>query len=53
MNEWRVEYDNDVGPYDDGLWEWWTVTDGKREFKTGVQADAEWLAGVLTKSQPD
>jgi len=27
---WRVEYDNDTGPDDEGFDEWWTVYDGER-----------------------
>jgi hypothetical protein len=47
--KWRVVYSNDVGPDDDGFWEWWEVTDGKRTFKSDSEEDAEWLCAVLNK----
>ena len=46
---WRVEYNNDVSGDDEGFWEWWEVTDGKRTFKTSDQDDAEWLFELLSK----
>jgi hypothetical protein len=45
---WTIEYDNDSGPGDEGFWQWWTVTDGARRFKTDSQEDAEWLRDALT-----
>lgn len=50
MTPWTIEYDNDVGPNDDGFWEWWTVTNGERRFKCDEQADAEWLMEKLNNS---
>ena len=41
---WTVEYNNDTGPDDEGFWEWWAVTDGKRNFD---QDDAAWLVYTL------
>lgn len=35
--KWRIEYDNDTGPSDEGFWEWWTVTDGTRSFKCDTE----------------
>ena len=46
---WKIEYDNDVGPNDEGFWEWWMVTNGVRGFKCGDKEDAEWLCSVLNK----
>jgi hypothetical protein len=45
--KWKIEYDNDTGPGDEGFWEWWTVTDGERHFQCDDQSDAEWLKGQL------
>lgn len=45
--EWKVEYENDVGPDDGYFVEWWTVTNGSRSFKADTEADAKWLCGVL------
>lgn len=44
---WKIEYDNDTGPGDEGFWEWWTVTDGKRSFKCDSEDDAKWLLEAL------
>lgn len=48
--KWNVEYDNDTGLDDGGFWEWWTVSDGEKSFKSSSQFDAEWLAEVLNSS---
>ena len=45
--EWKMEYHNDVGPNDEGFWEWYEVTDGKRTFKCNLEEDALWLLAVL------
>lgn len=45
--KWRIEYSNDVGPDDEGFWEWWDVTDGERYFKCDKEDDAEWLQKQL------
>lgn len=47
MDKWTIEYDNDTGPNDEGFWEWWTVTDGKRRFDCDDQYAAIWLATRL------
>lgn len=53
MNRWKIEYDNDTGPSDEGFWEWWTVTDGDKSFKCDDEADAKWLCDLLnTLPQP-
>jgi len=52
MNKWKIEYDNDTGPGDEGFWEWWTVTDGTRSFKCNFEDDAKWLAETLNASAP-
>lgn len=46
---WRIEYENDVGPDDGGFWEWWTVTDGEKSFKCDKEEDAKWLCDLLNK----
>jgi hypothetical protein len=48
---WKVEYGNDVGPNDEGFWEWWEVTDGKRTFKSNSEEDANWLCEALNKAR--
>lgn len=50
--KWKIEYDNDTGPGDEGFWEWWTVTDGTRSFKCNSEDDAKWLAETLNASTP-
>lgn len=47
MEKWKIEYGNDTGPDDGGFWEWWTVTDGARSFKSDSEDDAQWLAETL------
>lgn len=46
---WEIVYDNDTGPGDEGFWEWWTVTDGERDFKCDSEVDAKWLLDILTQ----
>ena len=46
---WSIEYHNDVGPDDDAFWEWWTVSDGERTFRSDDEEDAEWLAERLRR----
>ena len=43
----NIEYDNSTGPYDEGFYEWWTVTNGTRSFKCNSEEDANWLCGML------
>jgi hypothetical protein len=45
--KWRVEYENDVGPSDEGFWQWWTVTNDDKSFECKNQTDAQWLCDVL------
>lgn len=47
---WRIEYDNDTGPDDEGFWETWTVTDGTMSFKTSNENEAKWLEGKLNEA---
>lgn len=55
--KWHIHYDNDVGPNDEGFWEWWSVMDSEyqysgentREFKCDSKKEAEWLADILNK----
>ena len=45
---WRVEYDNDVGPgEDESFVEFWNVTNDKTTFRAPDQRSAEWLAVIL------
>lgn len=44
---WRIEYENDTGPGDEGFWESWTVTNGNMSFSATSQEDAEWLFNRL------
>lgn len=50
---WKVEYSNDVGPNDEGFWEWWEVTNGQVTFKADAEKDAEWLCAVLNGDTPE
>jgi len=51
MSKWSFRYTNDVGPEDDGFWEWYEITDGKTIFKTDEQEDAEWLCNKLNEQE--
>lgn len=52
MSEYRIEYENDVGG-DGGFSAWWAVIGNGREFTCKSQADAEWLAAVLSEIEED
>lgn len=28
MTRYKIEYENDTGPNDEGFWEWWAIYDG-------------------------
>lgn len=47
--KWKIDYDNDVGPNDEGFWEWWNVTNGEVFFKANSEADAKWLCDFLNR----
>ena len=47
MNNWIIEYDNDVGPNDEGFWEWWTVTNGNQSIRCHTKENADWLLSKL------
>ena len=47
MSKYSITYENDVGPNDEGFWEWWTVSDGNRSFKCESEEDAKWLSVTL------
>lgn len=49
---WKVEYDNDTGPNDEGFCEWWIVTNGDLSFKCSDDISANWLRDVLNAYQP-
>lgn len=51
--KWKIEYGNDTGSNDEGIWEWWTVTDGDKSFKCDDEADAKWLCDTLNASTPN
>lgn len=42
---WHVQYDNDVGPDDDGFWEWWGVIAANGE--TVCRCDSEVVANAI------
>lgn len=44
---WKVEYDNDTGPNDEGFCEWWTITNGEKTFTTHSKPNATWLCHLL------
>lgn len=46
---WTIEYCNDVGPRDEGFWEWWEISDGERTFKANDETDANWLCETLNR----
>jgi hypothetical protein len=45
---WSVGYGNDVGPNDEGFWEWWAVKDakGREVARCDDEEDAEALTQV-------
>ena len=45
--KWKIEHGNDTGSNDEGIWEWWTVTNGDKSFKCDTAADAKWLCETL------
>ena len=52
MVNFRVEYNNDTGPNDEGFFEYWLVTNDELSFRVdSSQQDADWLAGVLNTQQ--
>jgi hypothetical protein len=44
---WKIEWHNDVGPDDEGYWEWWEVSDGVKTFRCDSEDDAKWLLSIL------
>lgn len=46
---WKIEYDNDTGPNDEGFEEWWTVTNGESSFRSRNEEDAQWLCEILNE----
>jgi len=50
VKTWTIMYDNDTGPNDEGFSEWWSVTDGDREFRVNNEGDANWLCGFLNSN---
>jgi hypothetical protein len=52
--KWRIEYDNDTGPSDEGFFEWWDVTDGKTTYRADSEQEATALCNLLNNApQPD
>ena len=50
---WRIDYDNDTGPNDEGDHQWWTVTNNDMEFDCTSRHEAEWLCKVLNDREVD
>lgn len=48
MSGWKIEYDNDTGPNDEGFWEWWTVSNHEYSFKCSSEEEAEFLKRQLS-----
>jgi len=48
--EWKIVYDNDTGPSDEGFWEWWAVTNGEKSFQCRSESDAEWLLSIILEA---
>lgn len=48
---WRIEYDNDTGPNDEYLLEWWEVTNGKMWFRCYNDDAAQWLCATLNERE--
>ena len=46
---WTIKYSNDVGPNDEGFWEWWEISDGERMFQANTEAEAHWLCNRLNQ----
>lgn len=46
---WRVEYENDTGPGDEGFWRWWEIIDAKgaRVAKCDTEEAAAALVAAL------
>lgn len=54
QDRWSIGYNNDVGPNDEGFWEWWELMfDGKCMFKADTEAAAKALLVVLNEHAPD
>ena len=51
--KWKIEYDNDTGPGDEGFGEWWTITDDEKAFRCYDEDDAKWLCDLLNASTPN
>lgn len=50
---WEAKFDQDCAPDEGGFWAWWTVTDGRREFKTEATDDAHWLKDTLNRVEKE
>jgi hypothetical protein len=50
--EWKIEYDNDTGAYDEYFVEWWKVTNGEKTFECKNESHAKWLAELLNEIKP-
>lgn len=50
--QWRIEYENDTGPNDEGFFQWWVVTDGQRSFRSNAATEAGWLCEILNIITP-
>lgn len=50
---WEARFDEATAPDEGGFWAWWTITDGRREFKTDVSGDAHWLKDTLNRVEKE
>lgn len=48
---WKIEYDNDTGPLDEGYYEWWIVTNEKMSYKCNSKNEATWLCALLNANE--
>lgn len=45
MSGWKITYDNDTGPNDEGYWEWWNVSNDELglSYKCNTEKEAKYL----------
>ena len=47
FTKWRIEYDNDTGPNDEGFGEWWDVANNDKIFRSRNKEDAKRLYNLV------
>lgn len=52
QHPWRVEYENDTGPNDEGFREFWIVGNGNISFEADTEEAANWLRDTLNAKHP-